>query len=311
MCKVSVIMAVYNAEKYVEQAIRSVLNQTLKDFEIIIINDGSKDQTLKVIKSILDRRIVIIDQDNSGAANARNIGLKSSKGEYIAILDSDDVALPDRLKRQVDFLEANPEYGIVGGNANVIDRDGVFVTNTNQTLDWDSIKLKLPASPFIHSTIMFRRSLIKTIGLYPDIPTSEDALFFLKISKVTKMINLHYYLINYRLLPSALSRRSKRLVKLSNNYLAHFYSTGELPDDYKTKYKQATRLFSERQKTIQYGNLLAKKYLWGSHPNTLLARKSILNIGFNMITSAESIALFILSFFSPRLIKDIYTRVKG
>lgn len=310
MYKVSVIMAVYNAEIYVKQAIDSVLNQTLEDFELIIINDGSKDQTLNVIKSISDKRIVIIDQNNSGAANARNSGLKSAKGEYIAILDADDIALPDRLMKQVKFLEKNSEYGIVGGNAKVIDKDGIFVTNTNQTLDWNSIKLKLPASPFIHSTVMFRSLLVKTIGLYPEIQTSEDALFFLKISKVSKMMNLQDCLINYRIVPSALSRRSKNLVKLSNNYLTHFYLTGLLPDDYQIKYEQESNSFSERDKIIQYGNLLAKKYLWGSHPNARLARKSILNLGFNMATSLQSIFLFILSYFPPIFIKKVYNRIK-
>ena len=310
MCKVSVIMAAYNAEKYIEEAIRSVLNQTLQDFELIVINDGSKDQTLNAIKSISDKRIVIINQDNSGAANARNSGLRSSKGEYIAILDADDVALPDRLKKQVDFLDASPEYGIVGGNASVIDKDGIFVTNTNQVLDWHSIKMKLPASPFIHSTVMFRSSLIRTIGMYPDITTSEDALFFLKISKVSKMINLQDYLINYRLLPSALSRRSSSLVNMSKNYLTHFYSTGELPQDYKEKYENETGSFSDREKFIQYSNLLAKKYLWGSHPNAQLARKSIFNLGFNIATSVQSILLLILSFFPSNLIKNIYSIIK-
>ena len=310
MCKVSVIMAAYNAEQYIEDAIRSVLNQTLPDFELIVINDGSKDQTLNAIKSISDERIVIINQDNSGAASARNSGLRSSKGEYIAILDADDVALPDRLKKQVDFLDASPEYGIVGSNARVIDKDGVFVTNTNQALDWESIRLQLPASPFIHSTVMFRSSLIRTIGLYPDITTSEDALFFLKISKVSKMINLQDCLINYRLLPSALSRRSSSLINMSKTYLSHFYSTGELPHDYKKKYEKASRSFSEREKFIQYSNLLAKKYLWGSHPNAQLARKSIFKLGFNIATSVQSILLLILSFFPSNLIKNIYSIIK-
>lgn len=310
MYKVSVIMAVYNAEKYVEQGIMSVLNQTLEDFEFIIINDGSKDKTLNIIKSISDKRIVIIDQKNSGAANARNSGLKSAKGEYIAILDADDIAMPDRLKKQVDFLETNSEYGIVGGNASVIDKDGVFVTNTNQTLDWNSIKLKLPASPFIHSTIMFRMTLIKTIGFYPDIPPSEDAFFILKIAKVTQMINLQDCLVNYRILPSALSRKSKSLVKFINSHLTNFYMTGKLPIDYRIRYQQESNSFSERDKIIQYGNLLAKKYLWGSHPNARLARKSILNLGFNMATSLQSIFLFILSYFPPHFIKKVYNRIK-
>lgn len=310
MFKVSVIMAAYNAETYIEEAIRSVLNQTFKDFELIVVNDGSEDQTLNVIKSIPDKRIKIINLDNSGAANARNSGIRSSKGEYIAILDADDVALPDRLQKQVDFLDANLEYGIVGGNASVIDKDGMFVTNTNQTLDWHSIKMKLPASPFIHSTVMFRSSLIKTIGFYPDISTSEDALFFLKISKVSKMINLQDCLINYRLLPSALSRRSTNLVNISKNFLSHFHSTGELPDDYKKKYENASKSFSEREKIIQYSNLLAKKYLWGSHPNARLARRSILNLGLSMTTSVQSIFLLILSFFPSSFIKNVYSRIK-
>ena len=172
-----------------------------------------------------------------------------------------------------------------------------------------NIKLKLPASPFIHSTVMFRSLLVKTIGLYPEIQTSEDALFFLKISKVSKMMNLQDCLINYRIVPSALSRRSKNLVKLSNNYLTHFYLTGLLPDDYQIKYEQESNSFSERDKIIQYGNLLAKKYLWGSHPNARLARKSILNLGFNMATSLESIFLFILSYFPPGFIKKVYNSI--
>jgi hypothetical protein len=124
------------------------------------------------------------------------------------------------------------------------------------------------------------------------------------------MINLQDYLINYRLLPSALSRRSSSLVNMSKNYLTHFYSTGELPEDYKEKYENETGSFSDREKFIQYSNLLAKKYLWGSHPNAQLARKSIFNLGFNIATSVQSILLLILSFFPSNLIKNIYSIIK-
>ncbi len=310
MCKVSVVMAVFNAEKYIEAAVRSILQQTFEDFELIIINDGSEDQTLNIINSIEDKRIRIINQDNSGAASARNVGLKSANGEYIAILDSDDTAFPERLQKQVNYLDKNPDCGIIGGNARVIDKDGVFVYNTNQNLDWESIKLKLPSSPFIHSTVMFRGSLIKKIGIYPEIPTSEDALFFLKISKVSKMINLKDCLINYRILPSALSRRSKKLIKLNNYYLSHFYSTGKLPVDYKVKYHKESKSFSEKDKLIQYYNLLAKKYLWGSHPNPALARKRIFNLGLNIFLSVESVFLLIISLIPTGIINKIYKRIR-
>ena len=107
-------MPVYNGEKYLQEAIESILNQTFKDFEFIIINDGSTDKTLEIIKSFTDPRIKLITQENRGIIYSLNKGITESRGKYIARMDADDISLPERLEKEYRFLEQNPNYGIVG-----------------------------------------------------------------------------------------------------------------------------------------------------------------------------------------------------
>ena len=109
-------MPVYNTkEEYLREAIESILNQTFTDFEFIIVNDGSTNNAEDVILSYKDERIVYIKQENQGVSIASNNGWNKAKGEYIARMDSDDVSFPDRLEKQIQFLEDNPEYSLVGG----------------------------------------------------------------------------------------------------------------------------------------------------------------------------------------------------
>ena len=115
MPKLSVIMPAYNAEKYIGEAIESILNQTFTDFEFIIIDDGSSDHTADIIKGFHDERIRFIQNEkNSGVANTLNKGLELSQGEYIARMDADDISLPARFEKQVAFMEANPDVAVVG-----------------------------------------------------------------------------------------------------------------------------------------------------------------------------------------------------
>src|SRR4051812_44490454 len=101
--KVTVLMPAYNADKYIEDGISSVLSQTFTNFELLIINDGSTDNTLKVIESIRDKRIVVISQENKGVSAALNLGLAHARAPYIARFDADDICLPNRLKVQYEF----------------------------------------------------------------------------------------------------------------------------------------------------------------------------------------------------------------
>src|SRR3989344_5781814 len=122
-CKISVLMPAYNARKYIGEAIESILNQTFKDFEFIIINDCSTDKTKKIIEEYAnkDARIKLINNaTNLGLTKSLNIGLKEARGEYVARLDADDVALPERLEKQYEFMEKNKETTLVGAWAEII-----------------------------------------------------------------------------------------------------------------------------------------------------------------------------------------------
>lgn len=122
---VTVFMAVYNGQKYISEAINSILNQTFRDFELLIIDDGSTDNTIDNIKLFTDDRIRLIqNHKNLGLFVTRNYGIDQAKGKYFAILDSDDIAFPNRLQIQVNFMERNPQYALCGAKAKVINQMG-------------------------------------------------------------------------------------------------------------------------------------------------------------------------------------------
>ncbi|MHA1713815.1 MAG: glycosyltransferase, partial [Candidatus Ranarchaeia archaeon] len=122
--KVSVIMSVYNAEKHVKKAIDSILSQTFRDFEFIIINDGSTDRTSEILKSYADPRLIVVNQANRGVTQSLNKAIGMARGQYIARMDADDISLPQRLEMQVEFLEEHPEVGLVGTSVITIDEEG-------------------------------------------------------------------------------------------------------------------------------------------------------------------------------------------
>ncbi|MEL4306297.1 glycosyltransferase family 2 protein [Methanococcoides sp. LMO-2] len=142
--KVSVIMPVYNAEKYLKDAIESILNQSFKNFELLIINDGSNDKSKAIIESHNDSRIRLLNnEENSGLAKVRNKGIYEAKGEYIAWLDADDISHPLRLEKQVKLLDSHPDVGICGTWVKTI---GTKVTH----------KWRYPTNPnFIRGRMLF------------------------------------------------------------------------------------------------------------------------------------------------------------
>src|SRR5947207_1274318 len=117
-------MSVYNGENYLAEAIDSILNQTFKDFEFIVIDDGSSDTSLKIIKKYTDPRIKLISRKNKGLVASLNEGLAKAKGDYIARQDADDVSLPQRLKKEVEYLDAHPKVALVGSNYKHLDAKG-------------------------------------------------------------------------------------------------------------------------------------------------------------------------------------------
>lgn len=123
--QITVFMAAYNQADFIKQSIDSILTQSFSDFELIVVNDGSTDDTAIIVESFTDNRIRLVNNDgNKGLIYTRNRLLTLARGEYIAILDGDDIAQPDRLKLQYNFLSANPEIALCGGHATIIDENG-------------------------------------------------------------------------------------------------------------------------------------------------------------------------------------------
>lgn len=215
--RVSVVMAVYNGERYLSAAIESVLSQTFTDFEFIIINDGSTDGTLAILESYDDARIVLANnQENIGLSRSLNKALALAQSDYVARMDADDVALPHRFEKQFAFLEAHPEIGILGSHCRLIDLHGQVkglyrAPENDLQIRWRS----LIANPFWHPTVMIRRHVLVQTGLSYDraLQTSQDYDLWVRMLKSTRGANLKEPLLHYRLCHGITSTRRELQLK--------------------------------------------------------------------------------------------------
>lgn len=195
----SVVMLVYNAEKYLAEAIDSVLNQTFRDFEFIIINDGSTDRSQEIISTYKDKRIRLINNPNRGIPYSRNLGLKEARGEFLAWFDSDDIILPKRFEKQIRFLQANEQFGVCGTWLHRFNGTKNYTAKVSK--DPEIIKAKLLfKTSVLNATAMYRLSMIKKAGVKfnNDLPISEDYDFYLQCSKHFPLTNLQEVLYRYR-----------------------------------------------------------------------------------------------------------------
>ena len=239
---VSIILPVYNCEQFVEEAIQSVLRQTFADFELIIINDGSTDNSLKKIKAIKDNRIILIDQTNIGLPATLNKGILGSKGKYIARQDQDDISYPERLQLQIDLLETFPSVGMVGCWADIVDMNGAIKGCHRHPARNEQLKFALIGnSPFVHSSIMFRREVFDSVGLYtidPKRQPPEDYELFSRISRTWEIANIPKVMHIYREVSGSMSRVSenpflkKQLTIVEENirFYLPLISTAEISD---------------------------------------------------------------------------------
>jgi glycosyltransferase involved in cell wall biosynthesis len=205
--KISVIMPVYNAGKYVKEAIESILHQTFVDFEFIIINDGSTDDSLTVIKSFNDYRIILIDQDNQGLIKSLNLGLSLAKGSWIARMDADDISYSNRFEEQIKLIDES--IAVIGSQAHLIDANGHNFGTTNFALTHDKIYKDLVKhrSTVIHPSVLINKSLLTFVGGYDlKMKHIEDFDLWLRISKVGKLINVNKALLGLRKHESNISK---------------------------------------------------------------------------------------------------------
>ena len=225
MPKITVLMPVYNGEKYLCEAIDSILNQTFTDFEFLIIDDGSTDNSLEIIKSYQDPRIRLVQNFiNKGLPYSLNSGILLSKSEYIARMDCDDISLQNRLEKQVKFLDNNPEIGILGSYFILMTKENKKSYIKTVPISDLEIRYKcLFESPFGHPTVIFRREVFEKNFLNYDTQLNaiEDYGLWTKILDYTKGANIAIPLVYYRIHNQNISHKYKD-EQIKNHILISF-----------------------------------------------------------------------------------------
>jgi glycosyltransferase involved in cell wall biosynthesis len=236
---ISIVMPVYNAAPYLAEAVASILSQSHSDLELILIDDGSSDGSADIIAGFSDPRIrLLTNENNMGVIHSLNRGMTAARGKYIARMDADDIALPDRLHLQKEYLDTHPDTDLVAGLVKLIDAEG------NETGDWEddrlhvsdaSIRSFMPVNNCIaHPTIMGRAEVLRTFGYRLAQKGAEDYDLWLRmlaagrhISKIDKVVLMH------RLIPQSVTRQRQsnihfNLATTKWKFLLHQFSTGKI-----------------------------------------------------------------------------------
>ncbi len=233
---VTVLVAAFNAENYISETIQSVLSQTFKNFELLIVDDGSTDSThVRILEFSDDRIHVLRNKKNEGLISSLNRGILHSKAKYIARLDADDIAFPTRLEKQVAFMEANLEVGLCGTFAEVFGAEtGIMKVPTEH----DEISAELCIlNRFIHPSVIMRRSVLSQHRLLYRLPFAEDYDLWCRMSLVTQVRNIPEVLVRYRKHEEQVTNRSflkvqeatdKVIISHLNTLFAGILNTNEL-----------------------------------------------------------------------------------
>ena len=200
--KVTVLLCVFNGEPYLTSSIHSILNQTFSDFELLIINDGSTDGTLNIIQSFNDTRIRLINNNkNQGLISCLNQGIEAAQGVFLARHDSDDLAINDRLEKQVHYLDSNSKAVLVGTWLSLIDKNGFELEQWKYPEHPHLVRwAMLFDSPVGHSSVMFRTEVARELGGYSENHKyAEDFEFWSRMSKTGEIVNIPQILQQYRI----------------------------------------------------------------------------------------------------------------
>jgi hypothetical protein len=208
--QITVLLPVYNGAADVEQAVLSILAQTYTDFELLIINDGSKDSSAEILARLHDPRIRLVHQENMGLAATLNRGIALARGRYIARQDQDDLSLPTRLEKQWTYLESNPDCALVGTRAEIWVGDEPSDRMHDHPTEHAHILFDLLFdNPFVHSSVMMRREAVEAVGGYSTDPVRqppEDYELWSRLARHYKVANLPDRLLIYREVAQSISR---------------------------------------------------------------------------------------------------------
>jgi glycosyltransferase involved in cell wall biosynthesis len=311
--KITVLMPAYNTGKYIHEAISSVLQQTFTDFELLIINDGSTDNTLAVINSFTDARIRVINQDNKGVANALNNGLNNARAPYIARFDADDVCYPNRLQVQYDFITAHSDYSIIGSACDYTDVNGEYVF-TYQPAAYSNAEIQqldYKICPFIHSGVFYKKDVVLNAGGYNEHAyTFEDHFLWANILKNEKACNLQQSLIKVRWNPESITIDEKWRTNTFRKIKYNALNKLAITEAGGIKLRQiAKQQHSPRIKEGAYYALLGKKYLWNNY-QPVKARQNLIKTLSISPLHIKNYFLLLLSFLPEKTLRSFYHSTK-
>lgn len=311
---ITVLMPAYNAAPYIAEAIASVLQQSFSNFELLVINDGSTDNTENIVRNIPDERIRLITQPHSGVAAALNLGLLNAAAPLIARFDADDICFRERLQLQYTFFQLHPDYVLIGTDVYYADKNGehLYRYNCPAYRQEEIVNYIQSGCPFIHSSVMYKKSIALELGGY-DVKahTFEDYRLWLQFISKGKVCNLPEPLITVRLNPESVTvdekLRGRRFAALKKQMLlAQTISH--------TKEEELLQILHNQNfsgfKKYSYNILVAKKYLWNNY-QPLKARESVrLAIGFKPF-QLTGYGLWLLSFLPKKMVAKFYNGYKS
>lgn len=262
MPKVSVVLPVFNAGDYLRSALNSILRQTYSDFELIAINDGSTDGSLQLLQEIAaqDSRVRVISRTNKGLVATLNEGVALAEGEFIARMDSDDIALPTRFAKQIDYLESHPECVAVGSRVLLIDGDGLPICEFAKAVeheDIDSAHMAGEGGAIPHPSVIIRKAALQRIGGYrEEYLYAEDLDIFLRLAEIGRVANLPEVLLEYRQHPTSIGY-SRRATQKRSAYAA-------VMDSYRRRGLNSAEIGEKFQNDVFLDPTLAAVYVkWG------------------------------------------------
>ena len=283
--RISVLMPVYNSERFLQEAVNSILNQTYQDYEFIIVDDGSTDRTSNILANIKDHRVIIIRQANRGVGEALNKGLEIARGEYIARMDADDISLRNRFECQVTYLDRHPEVAALGTAVLEIDEKGrpirpLLLAASRYTVQ----RVVKSYSPIVHPSVMMRTSIIKGEGGYRS-DYGEDHVLWISLTKKYPVENIRRILL---LLRNSSTRQTVNSFLMVMRIQVELYQFNHPQIDLRL----ATQLISASLSLYRFRNCIFN--------NDLVGAISALKIGLNYSPFSLHLKLALLSTRLPK-----------
>lgn len=262
--KVSVVMSVYNTEKFVEAALKSILKQTMVDFEVVLIDDGSADKSMELVKQFGDPRVRIIHQTNHGLVYSFNKGIRLARADFIARMDADDICLPSRFEKELAWLQADKRRGLVGAFFAYIDEETSKSTDVVMTCPpkhLDVARMCYIVNPFGHGSIMMRKEAVEELGGYrSEYEPSEDYDLWRRMVNSWQVGQIPEVLYLWRFHPGSISRRKADVSNASAaRTVANMWAAKPI---YKSAFKINSDAKFYRQLNSALSERLYEQYLW-------------------------------------------------